>query len=260
VDESLDFPSIRAELGLDPEPAIDATSVDVETIHLSRLESLDPQPLDEARLIALFRRAKRYHLSSILNRSAAALAERPNVYRQADRVTPLEVYSVLCHAAVDRNDLDEALRLLERGKQAEAADERGPNAPQWDMLEVVLHAVSEPYEKWVPLLAVVLERYRNHDDASGVILTSLVGMGLVQLVHDAEDPSRMYVNLRPLELLMERYGPRITTAGGELGVSAARGTIWTGETQAGKPSSGLWTPGSGEPASPTGKPKIIVPG
>jgi hypothetical protein len=66
---------------------------------------------------------------------------------------------------------------------------------------------------------------------------------------------------------MAAYGPRVTTASGELGVAASSGGIWTPGSAAGG-SGAIWTHGSGVPPtagaapSPPGgdKPKLIIPG
>jgi hypothetical protein len=73
----------------------------------------------------------------------------------------------------------------------------------------------------------------------------------------------MVLDTRVLEHYLSQYGPRVTTASGELGVAASRGEIWTPESAAGGGGGApIWTPGS--PAPPTagggGKPSIIVTG
>jgi hypothetical protein len=62
--------------------------------------------------------------------------------------------------------------------------------------------------------------------------------------------------------LLAEYGPRVTTASGQLGVAATKGEIWTPSSQGGGSSpGGIWTPGSTPPSSGGGdKPKLIIPG
>jgi hypothetical protein len=70
---------------------------------------------------------------------------------------------------------------------------------------------------------------------------------------DAEDREPV-----ALQQLIARYGPRVQTASGEVGVSATRGGIWTpGAPQGG---GGVWTPGSGQGAPAAEKPRLILPG
>ena len=84
-------------------------------------------------------------------------------------------------------------------------------------------------------------------------------MGLVQLVSPPDRPGEVMLDTRGLQHLMSLYGPKVTTAGGYLGVSATKGEIWTPASE--NKSSTIWTPGSdvgsvgGSP-----KPRIIVTG
>ena len=115
-------------------------------------------------------------------------------------------------------------------------------------------------EEWVPQLAIVLERYAQDRAASSQIMSTLIDMGLVQVAPNPDDPDQMLVDTRRLQAVLAKYGPKITTAAGRLGVSATQNKIWTpGDTGSG--SGGIWTPGSAEPAPPAGdKPKLILPG
>jgi hypothetical protein len=100
----------------------------------------------------------------------------------------------------------------------------------------------------VPEIAVVLERYRQDKNASQLIMMNLVDMGLIQMVPSPDRPDEVYLDSRPLQALLAEYGPRITTASGRLGVSAAKPEIWT-------PGSG-----SGAGTSAGGPSKLIIPG
>jgi hypothetical protein len=132
------------------------------------------------------------------------------------------------------------------------------------MIEIKLRARLEPPEKWVPELAVVLNRYREDKVANEAVVMSLIDMGLLRLVAPADRPDQIAVDSRPLQALLAEYGPRVTTATGEPGVAASRGTIWTpgGSTGGG----GIWTPGSAAAPAPGAgsagaeKPKLIIPG
>jgi len=87
-------------------------------------------------------------------------------------------------------------------------------------------------------------------------------MGLVQMTPSPDRPGDFLVDTRALQALIAEYGPRITTASGQLGVSAAKGALWTPGASSEGPGGGLWTPGSGSPAAPAGpdKPRLIIPG
>src|SRR5262249_7470300 len=150
-----------------------------------------------------------------------------------------------------------------RGRQADPASARASNAPAWDMLEIQLKARSEPPETWVPELAVVLDRHGRDPAANEKVVMALVEMGLIRLVAREESPEALMPAPRPLQALMTEYGPRVTTASGDLGVSAARGEIWTPGSATGGGGT-IWTPGSGSspaPSVPGGeKSKLIIPG
>jgi hypothetical protein len=63
--------------------------------------------------------------------------------------------------------------------------------------------------------------------------------------------------------MLARYGPRITTAEGELAVSAsaAKGEVWTPEKDAAGRSGTIWTPGTDSASgSSEAKPGLIIPG
>ncbi len=86
----------------------------------------------------------------------------------------------------------------------------------------------------------------------------------MQVVQDPNHPDQVALDTRTLEYYLNRFGPRVTTAAGELGVAATRGEIWTpasGAASAGGKGAAIWTPGSAAaPPSTGGKSKLIVPG
>ena len=74
----------------------------------------------------------------------------------------------------------------------------------------------------------------------------------------------MALDTRTLEYYLNQFGPRVTTASGQLGAAATRGEIWTPDSGGGGGGAGgspIWTPGSAHPpAVGGGKPSIIVTG
>jgi hypothetical protein len=132
------------------------------------------------------------------------------------------------------------------------------------MLEIRLKARSESPETWVPELAVVLDRHGKDPEANEKVLVALVDMGLLRLVANRERPQEVTIDPRALYALLAEYGPRVTTASGQLGVSATRGEIWTPGSETGGAGGGIWTPGSSPgaaAAAPGGeKPRLIIPG
>ena len=112
---------------------------------------------------------------------------------------------------------------------------------------------------WVPVLAVILERCRGNQEATSAVLLRLVSLGLVQAAVDPNHPEQLVLDTQILEAYLKRYGPRVTTATGELGVAASQSEIWTPESPGS--ASPIWTPGSGSaPARTAEKSKLILPG
>ncbi|MBX6312108.1 MAG: tetratricopeptide repeat protein [Isosphaeraceae bacterium] len=256
VRDEIDFAALRASLGVEPEPEIDPETVDIGLLHLGRLHRVPAERLDDEKLIELWDRARLYVLPLAMENAARAIADRPALFdrEDVDRVT---VFSDLANLALSRRMRTEAFAWLERGRRDEPAAERAENAVRWDMVEVRLRSRSESPESWVPLLAGVLERYRDNRDAGPVILTNLVDMGLIQMAPHPDDPDQMLLDSRPLQTLLMQYGPRVTTAAGTLGISATQG-LWTPEAAAGGGGK-IWTPGS-EAGAAGEKPRLIIPG
>ncbi len=89
----------------------------------------------------------------------------------------------------------------------------------------------------------------------------LIKLGLVQVAPDPNREGYMVLDTRILSYYLNTFGPRVTTATGELGVASARNEIWTPGSERAASGSALWTPGSATPAaSGGGKSKLIVPG
>ncbi len=260
--EGVDFPALRASLGVDPEPEIDPETVDIGAVHLARLHRIPAARLDDDKLVELFSRTHYYLLPQAMEQAALALVDRPALL-QNGRVPRYTVFADLAHLASSRRAFKEAFEWLEKGRNSDPPSVRAANAPKWDMLEVRLLARTEKPETWVPQLAIVLERYHGSSEASATIMNGLVEMGLIQIVPNPDEPGEAMLDTRTLQTILTRYGPKITTSSGQLGVSATRGTIWTPGTEAGAGAgSALWTPGSAAPTPPSGaeKPKLIIPG
>ncbi|MDB5352288.1 MAG: motif-containing protein [Planctomycetota bacterium] len=257
----VDYAAFRAELGVEPEPAIEPETVEIERLHLSRLHRVPADRLDDTKLVRLYLRARHFVLPLAMERSASELTQRPAIFERGemDRVAP---YADLSSLAMNRLAKDEAFDWLRRGREADASSR---NAVRWDFLEIRLRSRSEKPEEWVPQLAVVLDRTRDDREAATLVLTNLVEMGLIRTSPNPDEPGQVLLDTRPLQAVLAQFGPKITTASGRLGVSATQGGIWTpgGSTGGGGAAQGgIWTPGSGS-AQPSGggdKPKLILPG
>lgn len=253
--------ALRAALGVAPEPPIDPATVDVDSLHIAWLSRLDPAQLDDERLLRLLAQARLFRLVEVMEACCHEVIRRPGFLESNPGVSTFEVYGSLAQIALADGDGPRALECIEEGRKSKAGVSSVTEAAQWDMLEVRLRAGFEAPETWVPVLAANLDRYRQTEAVGEIVLQALMSMGLMQPVRDPDQPDQVYLDARVLESLLSRYGPRITTAGGELGVSAARNEIWTPETDAGtQGSGGLWIPGSGASEAGPTQSKIIVPG
>lgn len=262
--EGVDFAGLRAALNVPIEPELDPDTVEIDQIHLARLHLVPASKLSDDRLVALFSRAHRSLMPQAIENAARALIERPGLLDGEDGVPRFTVYADLANLALSRRDETEAMAWVQRGRESDPPAQKKANAPRWDMLEVRLMTRTQPPEKWVPELAAVLERYPEGEEVGSVLVSNLVDMGLLRLVPNPDRPGSMLLDSRTLQAVMARYGPRITTASGQLGVSATKG-IWTpgSDTPAtgSTTQSGLWTPGQNPPKSEGGdKPKLIIPG
>ena len=257
--DGVDFAAMRSSLGVkpaEPQPA----DADIEALHLSRLADVPAEALDDDRLVALWTRSRTAVYPLAMERSGKVVVERPAAMDRptVSRVTP---YSDLANLALSRLDTAEAFEWIARGRREEPAHLRAASAVRWDMIEVRLRARSEPPDAWVPHLAIVLERYKEDRGASAAVLSNLVDMGLVQMQPNPDRPGEVILDTRALQAVMQRYGPKITTAGGQLGVSAAKGEIWTPNKPAAGAGGGIWTPGAQpKPADGGDKPRLILPG
>jgi hypothetical protein len=183
------------------------------------------------------------------------MADRPAARDVLDPAAgTLQVFSTLAFGALRAGKPEEALEWVRRGRAAEATPPRGPLAAMWDMLAIRVTARTDNLMEWVPELANVLDRYRDDAEASSIVMGQLLEMRLVRLVR-APDSGEEYLDTRMLESLVARHGPRVTTASGQLGVSATRPEIWTPASTAG--GGNIILPN----AAPSGGPsKLILPG
>jgi tetratricopeptide (TPR) repeat protein len=260
--DGVDFAALRSSLRIPAEPAVDPETADVERMHLARLALVPAERLSDERLPAYYRRARQTMQLDALERAARVMIERPALATQG-RIESLVLYTDLFTVATLRGRSTEASDWIGRGRQTDPPQARTSNAPIWDMMEIRLKARIEPPAKWVPDLAVVLERYSGDAASNEKVLMSLIDMGLIRLVARADRPEEIMIDAGVLQALMAEFGPRVTTASGALGVSAARGEIWTPGSAAG--GGAIWTPGSETAPAPGAtpgreRPKLIIPG
>jgi tetratricopeptide (TPR) repeat protein len=259
ADNLLDWGQVRARLGLPPEPAVDPRELDLDQLHLSRWSMIPVDELDDARLVDLYHRAREWGLGDVAIKAARAIAGRPSLPASSG-LDPIGLFGSLAMDAAGRHDHEGAQDWIRRGRQVESL-KAAPRILEWELTEFQLSTMLDGPEVWVPTIVALMDRYRGNSDASAAVLYRLIRMGLVRPVVDPKRPDQIMVDMGVLDQLIAQYGPRITTAAGDLGVTAGRGEIWTPDSARG--GSSIWTPGSdATPAPGAGREqsRLILPG
>jgi tetratricopeptide (TPR) repeat protein len=254
---------LREKLPLRAEPVVDLDRTDIDQIHLSRLSLIPLEQIDDDESLALYQRCRTWHVRGMMNRVARFLiAERPALLEKID-VSTTTIYGDLALEAAGNGDRPAAERWLERGRESDSPERRAANAVAWEMLSIHLQMIFDEPTAWVPNLAVLLERSRGSQEATSFIFLRLIELGLIKPVPDPYHPDQMAVDTRVLEHLLKEYGPRVTTATGELGVAARGSSIWTPGAQragGGGVKSSIWTPTSSPSPAAGEQRKVFIPG
>lgn len=252
-----DFATLRSTLNLPDEPEI-GPEADVETVQLARLHRVAAERLDDAKLATLYRRARARRMLAAIERVARAIIERPAVLADPS-VGPTAPFADLANLAIARGAPQEAADWVRRGRETDPQG-RGPRGRHWDILELRMRSQTEPAESWVPQLAVLMQSTSADRETESLLLSFLVELGLIELMPHPDQPGQVLMDTRRLQAIMQVYGPRITTATGELGVSATGGPLWTPESATGGATTpgGIWTPGGASQSG--GEKKLILPG
>ena len=257
--QDVDWAQLRQQLQVPPEPAIDLERLDLDLLHLSRWALIPIQPLDDARLVDLFRRSRDWGVRSVAYRAAKHLLDRQSVWA-GELVTAIEIYGELALETARRTRSDIAKDWIRRGRDADRASKLHAEPLAWDLLELETRMLIEEPDSWVPFLAILLQAARGDRESTTKLIVQLAELGLVRLIPDPKRPGQIAVDTQVLEFLLSQYGPRVTTATGELGVAASRNEIWTPESAAPTGSSAIWTPGAPTSATAAERPRLILPG
>jgi tetratricopeptide (TPR) repeat protein len=258
--KGIDWDALRARLQQKPEPAVDFKTADIEQIHISRLVSIPVDDLDDEHILKLYHRTREWGVHSLLVQLEKLIDSRADLLAKSG-IPPIVLYGDLAIGAAQQELRSEAEAWLARGRQVDAAEKRLEIAVSWDMLDLQVKMLLDEPDVWVPTLALILERYRGNSEAVSAVLLRLVHLGLVRATVDPKRPDQLQLDTRVLSEYLSRYGPRITTASGELGAAAAQNEIWTPGSATPTTGSSIWTPGSASAAArPAGKPTIIQSG
>lgn len=257
--DNADLISVRQELRIPSEPDVNLESTSIDHVHISRLHRIAVDRLSNEQLAALFRRAIAFARVDTVETSAREMSRRPNFW-EARLIDAVSVYTSLANLALMRNEPEVAAATIVEGRALDP--DASKNAVRWDLARLRVISQFQKPEQWVPELAVLLERHRSADDAGTLVLTTLLQMGLVQASPNPDRPDQVLIDTRTLSAMLSKYGPRITTADGSLGVGTTTGGIWTPESAASSSGGAIWTPGSPATSTNAGgdKPKLIVPG
>ena len=258
-DELLDWGEVRTRLNLPPEPPVNLRDLDLDRLHLSRWSMIPAAELDDDKLVDLYRRAREWGLGGVAMAAARAIADRPSLPASSG-IDPIGLFGGLALDAAGHDDRAAAQEWVRRGRQVESL-KAAPRNLEWELTEFQVSTALDGPEVWVPTIVALTDRYRGNRDASAAILYRLMRMGLAQPVVDPKRPDQVMVDMGMLDQLIAQYGPRITTAAGDLGVAAGRGEIWTPDSARG--GAAIWTPGSeAAPAAGTGqeRSRLILPG
>ncbi|WP_165068768.1 tetratricopeptide repeat protein [Paludisphaera rhizosphaerae] len=253
--EGVDWPALRARLGVPQEPAIDPIDVVLEDVHIGRLVKVDPHGLDDERLVKLREIAHEWGLVDVVTAASREIASRRRLLEREGFPT-IGVFTDLAVEEAVRGNREAALGWIAKGRDSEPQARRPVTAPAWDMLGIRVRMMLEGPEEWAPEVAAVMGRYESNAQAMQTILAQFIDLGLVELVPSPEDPGRYVADPTILYNILMRYGPRVQAVGG----APAGGGLWTpGSGAPAGGSSGVWTPGSSSSA-PAEKPRIIIPG
>ena len=257
-EQVLDWNELRAKLRVSAEPPIDPETVEFDGLHLSRVPLVPIDRLNDERLVALYRFSVKWGLRRVRNQVSRLLDERPSLLATAE-VDVIKLYGELALEAAQEGEREQAEAWLEKGKQSESRQKRSGHLLRWELVGLQVKMIMDPPDVWVPVLAVMLDRCRGNQEATSKFLLGLVSLGLVQAGVDPKRPDQLILDTRILEQYLKQYGPRVTTASGELGVAASQGEIWTPESSG--TASPIWTPGSPAASTRTAeKSKLILPG
>ncbi len=184
----VDWGQLRARLGLKPEPAVEAEGLDLDRLHMSRWSMIPFAALDDDRLLIVYLHARQWGMRKVMNagcqrhrRSAFARGEGPDSRRRRSTATSRSMRPVAAIAPRPRRGSVAAAR-------SEPSQKISSNALIWELIDLQVKIVFDEPEVWVPIIAVLLERYRGNREAISAVLLRLMEMGLVRAVGRSQEP------------------------------------------------------------------------
>lgn len=250
--------AFRAKVGLPVETA--DPSIKINELNGSRLMYVDINKLSIADLATFCSLSSSFGLvhqsEAGLRKLMSLSSDNPEELRYI-----LMAYMDMANILFAREGLDVALKTLQEGQARDPEAGKPLGALGWEIIALRLKAVSTQPEEWVPLLAVMLSQYGKNGDAMRVILPVLVNLGIVRPTRDPSRPDKIMLDTALLDALIDKFGPKITTPSGGLGIAAGKPSIWTPGSETAKADGGkLWTPGQNKPGGGESGSKLIIPG
>jgi hypothetical protein len=264
IEISPDFPpqlqpvaELRGRLGLPAEsadPLIPLKELNSTRLVYVNIESLPTADLAEycklTGSLSLFDQAEK-----AMRRLIATETTDPEVLKLV-----LPGYFDLAGLVSRKEGIDAALDILLQGKARDPEAKKPLGELQWDLFALRLKAMLMEPQHWVPGLAVMLQQFSRNNEALSTIIPVLVQLGLLRPYQDPARPDRISIDSSLLDALVDKFGPKITTPSGGLGVAAGKPSLWTPESETAKAGGGkLWTPGQPKPGGEEGS-KLIIPG
>lgn len=257
---------LRESLKVPAEPTIDLKVTPLAGIPYARYHLIDLDTASIEQLAAILRTAELQFLPWTVEEAAERLLRASDAELDAVGQPRYRIHESLAVRFETQGENQKAREQIALAREADPDRLTPLGAMNWELADLMLRLTHERPEAWVPDLSVILERYSQNPECAKVLSMRLVAMRLIQMVPHPDRPDDFLLDTRRLQALLGLYGPKVRTASGELGVSAAKPAIWTpGAAAASSPAggAGIWTPGSA-PASTQGqgggKSPLIIPG
>ena len=165
------FSELRQAVGAPPRAAIDAPSIDPETLPLSRVAQLDTDQLSDDAVFALYKRAEMCGAEQVTIELAKVAVERPGL--AGDLPAP-ELYARLISLEPDPAD---ALHWV--GKAREATAETAASDAAWDLLELELRVVENQVDEANRLVHHLRDEHLNEPGVAERLYAMLGALGAV---------------------------------------------------------------------------------
>ncbi|MFM1802965.1 MAG: hypothetical protein RJA81_2317 [Planctomycetota bacterium] len=235
----------------------------VSEIHVSRLKYVDLTKRNLEELEKFCRIAANYRLTDLSEKGLTEIISRQGE-TDSELSTVKQAYIELAFMTASKEGLQAGLDLLKKGQSIDPQGQSESGILEWQLFALRMRSALDSPESWVADLAIMLDQNKSHQENMSQIFRMLVSIGLIRPVQDPNRPGGIALDSSLLDFLLDKFGPKIATPSGGLGVSAGKPQIWTPGSEAGRSGSKIWQPGQGESSGGKDKPdsgsKLIIPG